>query len=204
MVEHEINKLDNFICGYYMQDTTLCDSIIEWFKEKHKNNESYAGTTYKNNSVPSVNLEAKVSFDCILNQNTELMPVYINHLQSCLNEYMSKYTYCQNGGKFANREITNIQYYPVNGGYFEWHTERSSAAHPSVTRHLVFMTYLNDVTDAGETEFFHQKLKVKPEKGLTLIWGADWTFTHRGIPSPSQEKYIVTGWMNYLEENNGN
>ena len=30
MVEHEINKLDNFICGYYMQDVSLCDSIIEW------------------------------------------------------------------------------------------------------------------------------------------------------------------------------
>jgi hypothetical protein len=65
------------------------------------------------------------------------------------------------------------------------------------SRHLVFMTYLNDVTDGGETEFFYQKLKVKPEKGLTLIWGADWTFTHRGITSPTQTKYIVTGWFNY-------
>ena len=59
------------------------------------------------------------------------------------------------------------------------------------------MTYLNDVTDGGETEFFHQNLKITPEKGLTLIWGADWTFTHRGIPSPSQEKYIATGWFSF-------
>jgi len=41
-------------------------------------------------------------------------------------------------------------------------------------------------------------LKVKPEKGLTLIWPADWTFTHRGIPSMSETKYIVTGWYNYI------
>ena len=59
------------------------------------------------------------------------------------------------------------------------------------------MTYLNDVTHKGETEFFHQKIKIKPEKGLTLIWPTDWTFTHRGIPSPTEEKYIVTGWFEY-------
>jgi hypothetical protein len=68
-------------------------------------------------------------------------------------------------------------------------------------RHLVFMTYLNDIEDHGETEFYHQMLKIKPEKGLTLIWPADWTFTHRGNPSPSEQKYIVTGWFNYINKN---
>ena len=29
---------------------------------------------------------------------------------------------------------------------------------------------------------------------MTLIWPADWTFTHRGVPSPTQEKIITTGW----------
>ena len=57
------------------------------------------------------------------------------------------------------------------------------------------MTYLNNVTDKGETEFLHQKLKIKPEIGKTLIWPTDFTHTHRGIPSPTQEKYIVTGWF---------
>ena len=62
------------------------------------------------------------------------------------------------------------------------------------------MTYLNDVIDRGETEFFHQKIKVKPKKGLTLIWPVDWTFYHRGIPSPTQEKYIITGWYCFTSE----
>ena len=59
------------------------------------------------------------------------------------------------------------------------------------------MTYLNDVTDAGGTEFFHQDTTVTPRKGLTLIWPSDWTFTHRGVPSPTQEKIVTTGWFNY-------
>ncbi len=50
---------------------------------------------------------------------------------------------------------------------------------------------------AGGTEFCHQNLIVQPKKGLTLIWPADWTFTHRGVPSPTQEKIITTGWFNF-------
>ena len=60
------------------------------------------------------------------------------------------------------------------------------------------MTYLNDVTDAGETEFYYQKIKVKPEKGLTLIWPSEWPWTHRGLTSKTQIKYIATGWFCYV------
>ena len=37
-----------------------------------------------------------------------------------------------------------------------------------------------------------------PRKGLTLIWPADWTHLHRGVVSPSEEKYIITGWFDFL------
>ena len=42
-------------------------------------------------------------------------------------------------------------------------------------------------------------LKIKPKKGLTVLWPTDWTYTHRGIASPSQLKYIITGWYSYTE-----
>ena len=61
------------------------------------------------------------------------------------------------------------------------------------------MTYLNDVENGGETEFYYQKIKVKPEKGLTLIWSADWTFMHRGITTINEDKYIITGWFEFKE-----
>ena len=61
------------------------------------------------------------------------------------------------------------------------------------------MTYLNDVSDGGETEFFHQKLKVKPVKGKTVLWPTDFTHLHRGITSPTEDKYIATGWFNFLD-----
>ena len=64
-------------------------------------------------------------------------------------------------------------------------------------RCLVFMTYLNDVEDGG-TSFKYQDIDIPAKKGLTLIWPAYWTHTHKGIISNTKEKYIVTGWLNFL------
>ena len=64
----------------------------------------------------------------------------------------------------------------------------------------MFMTYLNDVNDGGETEFHFQQMKVKAVKGKTVIWPTDFTHLHRGITSPTQEKYIATGWYNFWSE----
>jgi len=119
-------------------------------------------------------------------------------LQASLNEYIKEYHYCNEYNAFSITEGTNLQFYPIGGGYKIYHTERTSNTEPFTNRHLVFMTYLNDITDKGETEFYYQKIKVKPKKGLTLIWPSDWTFTHRGIPSPTQEKAIITGWYSYI------
>ena len=63
------------------------------------------------------------------------------------------------------------------------------------------MTYLNNVKSGGETEWFYQNLKVKPQKGLTVIWPAIWTHTHRGLPAPKELKYICTGWYDYINDN---
>jgi hypothetical protein len=96
-------------------------------------------------------------------------------------------------------EYINIQYNPPGGGFKVWQTERCVADTLQSRRHLVFMTYLNDVTDEGGTEFMHQKITVHASKGKTLIWPVDWTHTHRGIVSPSQEKYVLTGWFSYMQ-----
>ena len=63
------------------------------------------------------------------------------------------------------------------------------------------MTYLNDVSDGGETEFPYYNLKVTPEKGKTLIWPSEWTHAHRGCIVKKGPKYIITGWMHFPYNN---
>lgn len=96
----------------------------------------------------------------------------------------------------------NMQKYEKGeGGYFHWHSEHYP--HPtdphqdSLHRSLVWMFYLNDVEEGGETEFFYQKLKSKPKKGSLVIFPADFTHTHRGHKPVSNDKYIFTSWVMY-------
>ena len=89
----------------------------------------------------------------------------------------------------------NIQKYEPNEGFYGWHCERAGVKHSD--RLLVWMIYLNTVTDRGETEFFYQQHFEEPERGKLVIWPSDWTHLHRGVPSPTQTKYILTGWFTH-------
>ena len=113
-----------------------------------------------------------------------------------IKKYCEKY-HIQYMMKVGIKEPFNIQHYAPNEGYRMWHCERSTSQ--SLQRALAWMTYLNDVDDGGETEFHWQQLKVKPVKGKTVIWPTDFTHLHRGITSPTQHKYIVTGWFSFFD-----
>lgn len=187
--EHEINNLNTFICGWYFDDTTICDKLIEYHKQSKKKFEGKVGA--------GVVKSQKDSVDVVL-EDLDLCTEYCDvKLQSVLDLYKKKYIFSNFTEPWKIKEYVNIQYYPSGAGFKTFHMERSTIS--TIKRHLVFMTYLNDVIDGGETEFYYQKIKVKPEKGLTLIWGTDWTFTHRGITSLTQEKYIITGWYSFYE-----
>ena len=194
MKEHLVNQLNNFICGWYI-DIPTCDNLVELFK---KNENKFEGRFSDTQKGLTVDKTMKDSIECLLEGDDLLCKKYNEELQKCVDLYRKKYEFCDATTQWTILTNPNIQYYAPKGGYYVWHNERACRAEPFVSRHLVFMTYLNDVTDAGETEFYYQKLKIKPEKGLTVIWPVDWTFTHRGVSSPSQEKYIVTGWFNFI------
>jgi hypothetical protein len=185
---------DNFIMQTYIEDLDLCDDLIDYFKNnpEHQHQGCIAG--YK------INKQIKDSIDMSDdNLSDELRNRYYGKELNCaIKKYIDKYEFslmCP----FGFAQPGNIQYYKPGMAFHLFHCERTDISYPGTTRHLAWMTYLNDVDDGGETEFYYQKLKVKPRKGLTLIWPADWTHTHRGLSSPTQEKYIITGWLNYID-----
>lgn len=96
----------------------------------------------------------------------------------------------------------NMQRYLPNEGFSGWHCERAGLKHSN--RILVWMVYLNDVTDGGETEFFYQKHWEEPKQGKLLIWPSDWLYLHRGVSSPTQTKYVLTGWFVHYPIDNEN
>lgn len=177
-------------------DEQICDQLINFF-----NTDEYVqtqkGLVDTNRSLSS---QRKKSIDVSLpiKYKHPAMSAYRKALSKSCFQYMKKYPYCHKFEPWDILEHVNIQYYKPTWGYTKFHTEMSGTDKRFSARHLVFMTYLNTVTDGGETEFYHQDIKVNPVKGKTLIWPSDWTHTHRGIPSPSQEKYIITGWYSFV------
>lgn len=188
---------ESFIQGWYLEDTSVCDEILDYFNSQ---DEVLRGMIF-HEGEHVVKPEWKDSYDLPLLPPDPPTSRYVKELDKVLDEYKKYYPLCNETGSW-DLEWINIQHYPPGGGYSEWHTERSSGFEPAVYRHLVFMTFLNDVYEDGYTEFFYQKVAVRPRKGLTLIWPSDWTHTHRGVRAPKEHKYITTGWFSFTDRGN--
>ena len=64
------------------------------------------------------------------------------------------------------------------------------------------MCYLNGVEEGGETFFKHLKLKIKPQRGMAVIWNnlykngiPNYKTLHEACPPISGNKYVVTKWF---------
>ena len=62
-------------------------------------------------------------------------------------------------------------------------------------RYLVFLWYLNDVADGGETEFCDLGIRVQARAGRLLMFPPYWMFQHAGLPPKSNDKYIVSTYL---------
>jgi len=192
--------MENFIYTFQLQDSSICDDLIEY----HKNNTELKNYGYSGSgNTTKIDKEIKESIDVVVppySKNNTIKRYFENELSLGIIEYKRKFNYCDM--PLHMKLPMNIQYYPKGGGYKRWHYERNSIMPDEIGRVLVFMTYLNDVDNAG-TEWFYQNFKTEAKKGLSVIWPAEWTHTHKGIISSKQEKWIATGWLNmYIDQNN--
>lgn len=89
------------------------------------------------------------------------------------------------------------RYRKGEGNYNYWHCEtfpQKGSTEP-LHRALLFMYYLNDVKEGGETDFYYQERSLKPKAGQMVIAPAYFTHTHRGRTPVSNDKYILTSWI---------
>ena len=188
----EVVLQNNFIGAWFLDDLTICDDLIKYFETDAVVVDGQQG------AYGHVDKSAKSCKECFTHYSDPALARYHVSLQKICEEYIKKYQFSVICSPWTIIDCVKIQKYYPGDGFYAWHCERFQKIGCIDTRHLVFMTYLNDVTDEGETEFYYQNLKVRPQKGLTMIWPAEWTHTHRGIPSMTQTKYVITGWYNLI------
>ena len=190
------NMSPNFIGSWMINQPSLCDGLIDYFEshqDKHKKGLTGAGLDLDTKNSTDIHM---IPNDINLAGN-EVFNEYFKNLFDCHKDYLLQWPFL--GGFAKNLEIGrfNLQRYQSGQHFQRLHTERSNLA--SLHRVLAWMTYLNDVDEGGSTYFSNYDIDVQPQKGLTLIWPAEWTHSHKGRPINKGSKYIITGWMNFPE-----
>lgn len=184
----------NFIGSWQLSNDILFKKIIDFF-EKNK-------SLHNQGSIDKgVNLSEKKTTDLTIDpidlrdKNYLIFNDYFNELFNCYNDYKEQWPFLDANIQTLDIPSFNIQRYLPGDHFSKIHTERSSTS----TSHRVFawMTYLNDLdkNSGGSTKFEHFDISIKPKKGKTLIWPAEWTHAHSGDIIKSGVKYIITGWM---------
>ena len=170
----------------YKINPTLCDDLINYFKNNTEYKQAGLSQTYK------VDKSIKDSTDVIFFNHSSHKTIrwFFEELSKCVSSYMSKY---EVQGYLTTQVSNNIQYYKPGGGYPHLHYERDIDG--CSNRQLVYMLYLNTLIDKGGTHFPYQNVTTSAVKGDLIIWPAEFTHPHQGIISPTEEKYITTGWL---------
>ena len=187
-----------FMGGWYMSEK-ICDEVLNYFEENESYHEPGLVTGVdEDDDDEHVDLEIKKSRDLSIMPFPIEMSSYAQSLSNALDNYLEKYEWADRTTNFAIKESVNIQRYKPGEGFYQWHMENFGTG-MAINRHLVFMTYLNDVENGGTEFYYYPDLKIQARKGLTLIWPAGWTHTHKGVISNVEEKTIVTGWYSFYD-----
>tara|TARA_B100000214_G_scaffold77050_1_gene51920 strand:+ start:157 stop:729 length:573 start_codon:yes stop_codon:yes gene_type:complete len=190
MKEYSI-PYDKVMHAWYMPHD-LCDDLINYFEDSSQKEKGKVGD--------GIDERIKKSTDVSLQMNSPLFADYNQELQKGIDAYEKKYPLLRQESKYDNlNECTNIQKYLPGEGFYELHTERENNP-VCIKRIMVYMTYLNDCENAG-TEWPYVGVKVPhAEKGLSVLWSADYPYAHKGLTENVNDiKYIATGWLSYAE-----
>lgn len=169
-----------------------CKKIIDTFERLQSTNPS---CVTNNSKIYGNELKRKDTAIFFEQHETDLCVETNQILDNCLQEYISEYP----GLREQNFQSIHVKVQKTlpKGGYHLWHCEHGSGS--SASRNLVWTIYLNDVPEGqGETEFFHQGLRLQPKQGTVCLFPASWTHTHRGNFTTTATKYIATGWYNLI------
>ena len=191
--ELDISVNSHFIGCWQSEDTSYCDDVISFF-EGNKDLQS-AGVTSHHKVQESMKISTDISVypEDLEQQKFASLANFMGHLKNCHVDYLKQWPFLKTVFPKMHIGPFNVRRYDAGGHFGALHSERTSLN--VLHRILAWMTYLNDVPEGGETEYPMFGLKIKPEKGKTLIWPAEWTHAHSGEILKSETKYIITGWM---------
>lgn len=192
-------NLENDI-GHFPNAITedLCNKIVDRYEVLDKLNLTFprsrqeAASTLKQDNTSFL---LDHSNEYVLESNQLFLEDFLAVFWTCFRNYTKKYPALDS--EVYNQPIyirhLRLQKTMPGEGYHVWHYE----ADKNCTRLCAWSLFLNNVEQGGETEFLHQHKRYNASVGDILIWPANYTHTHRGNTPLTNEKYLLTGWIEY-------
>jgi hypothetical protein len=182
--------------GYFSQ--AFCDDLIRYFDLQRTMNKTYDQKIDNNGLKRLTNNLPLVSPTTLTFVSEDLGHIY-NHFievfwKECYSQYIDKYSIMQDMKQHTIYSVKMQRTDPAEG-YHVWHCENMDQI--SSKRICLFLLYLNDVNQGGETEFLYQHRRIEPKAGRLVICPAYYTHPHRGNPPLAGSKYILNGWLEY-------
>ncbi|MCB0364945.1 MAG: 2OG-Fe(II) oxygenase [Bdellovibrionaceae bacterium] len=171
----------------------ICRKTIELFENDSK---VKPGLVYDANGGLVESADKKSLELVIDHQDSQWEPIH-QALRQAIVQGVVEYIKDRPGLQVAPLQNTafKIKKYLQGQGEFTWHFDALSAATRS--RQLALIIYLNTVTEGGETEFFHQGIKIKPKCGDLALFPPFWTHMHCGQVPKSGPKFIITSFVEF-------
>ncbi len=194
-------EIDNFIGTFdNVFDEQYCKSIIDHFEKlnnfhrvKKRADITGQSAMEQQTDVYYPLLENDSSF---ISANEVMLQEFNIKLQECYKLYTKKYPVLETMERHRLNLDVKLQKTIPGEGYHIWHCEHNGVAFGK--RMFLVILYLNEVT-GGETEFLYQHKRIAPKTGRLMICPSGFTHTHRGNPPLEGCKYILNGWIEFIE-----
>ena len=171
-----------------------CNKVIDLFEQSKKD-------TFDNDrkSFTELNIEGKEEFK-------DIKETYIRVLRQNLQHFMKEVNIENHHfPPIIDMENIRIKKYTDNGkDVFKNHVDVLRSQGPSSKRFLVFIMYLSDVEQGGETSIHTYNIKCKPKAGRLLMFPPFWTHPHQGEKVIKGTKYQIMTYLHYGDINDNN
>lgn len=181
-VTHYIRVYDNTLAN------DVCDNLVQFFENNIDNQRKHIRQEY--NPMPDSSWRELNLVNYMSNEGHNEFVNILKRYKSIYEDDTGLSPRLPYSGKLSDLRIKK---YAVNGkDRFQAHYD---AAEEMSNRYLVFLWYLNDVEEGGETEFVDLGMSVSPKKGRLVIFPPYWMYRHEAKIAISNPKYIINTFL---------
>jgi len=171
-------------------DARACDDLIKLYYEHEEGHHRL-----DNNGWPNF---TQLNFTKNKHLNLDLHNYIIGTAQEAIKAYKNIVPETAYWPEIYGWEEMRIKSYN-NDGYDQFDTHVDAITLDSMNRFFAFFWYLNDVSSGGETQFPELDMAIKPKKGRLVMFPPLWMFPHKGNPTITDRKYLLSSYLRFTE-----